>query len=48
VVSYSGGGDQEDNGLRIVQAKIWETLAQRKKLGVVVHSCHPSYIEKHK
>jgi hypothetical protein len=26
--------------------KVWETLSQQKKLGVMVHACHPSYCRK--
>jgi hypothetical protein len=28
--------------------KVHETLSQEKKLGMVVHTCHPSYVEKYK
>jgi hypothetical protein len=40
--SYSGGGDQEDHGLRPSQAKSLHELISSS--GWLVCSCHPSYV----
>jgi hypothetical protein len=42
--SYSGGGDGEDHGWRSAQAKsLQDPNFSQSKLGMVAHSCHPSY-----
>jgi hypothetical protein len=41
--SYLGGGDQEDDGWRLAQAKVSKTPSQPINQSVVVHACDPSY-----
>jgi hypothetical protein len=44
--SFSGDGDQEDHSSRTAWAKkIVRPHLNKKKLGLVAHNCHPSYID---
>jgi hypothetical protein len=41
--SYSGGRDQENEGLTLAQVKSRQDPILTNKLGVMALTCHPSY-----
>jgi hypothetical protein len=43
-LSYSGGTDLEDCGSRLSWAKSFQDSISSNKPGVIVHTCHPSYL----
>jgi hypothetical protein len=51
IPSYLGGWDWEDHGSRSKKKKrksLQDPISTAKRVGLVVHPCHPSYSRKHK